>query len=292
MKKTVKIIAKKACLLALCAAIAALASCSNAGDSGSSGGGSNNNSALKYLSIAKAKNLYISNSASNARSAGTDSGKKRIFKITEEGYTEEVKYLDENNNEITIKNEPASLYTVNEQYIYVGFGYSSSNIYSSYLVRKSDGAVFDITKAGNPYYLIGNDFKNAKKIKTDKKNNAYFLVQDYTNNSSIKKIVKINLDGINSLAASTVSASTDYVDIFDVDWNGNVIYDGYLSSDSSNRICRIKKANGGLANLNKPNAYWIGLDGNIYFSSVNDYKLPDYDSETSTYTYYGNPIKK
>lgn len=242
---------------------------------------------LKFLSIENAKNLYISTDNTAGRAA---SDTKKIFKITEDGYTEEVKYLDEDNKEVSLGyTQPCAIQPVNDEYIFVGFGYGGDSISSSYLVRKTDGAVFSLVNAGNPYKIY-NSYKNEKLLKTDKNNNLYFL----SYGSGIQKVVKVNLSGIDSLSATTVSASMDYVNIFDVDWNGNVIYDGYLASDSTNRVNRLRKANGGVVNLSTVSTYWIGLDGNIYYksNSLADYKESEYDSETGSYTYYGYPIKK
>ncbi|MBO5731202.1 MAG: hypothetical protein J6R67_08395 [Treponema sp.] len=242
-----------------------------------------NDSVLKFLDIQNAKNLYIGTSNSGTRSARNAATTQKLFKITEEGYVEEVKYLDENKKEITISQQPTVIQNVNDDYIFVGFGWSGY-VESSYLVRKTDGAVFDMTKAGNPNEIY-NDFKNSQRIKTDGKNNMYFLSYD----TQSLRIVKVNLNGIDALNSSFISASTDYVDVFDVDWNGNLIYDGYSVSDSSHRLLRVRKSNGGLLNLSDVGAFWIGLDGNIYYSSNNheEYKNSENGEES-----YGYPIKK
>jgi hypothetical protein len=237
-----------------------------------------NASVLKFLDIQNAKNLYIGTSNSGTRSAGDAATTQKLFKITEDGYVEEVKYLDENKKEITISQQPNVIQNVNDEYVFVGFWGSS------YLVRKTDGAVFDMTKAGNPNEIY-NDFKNSQRIKTDGKNNMYFLSYD----TQSLRIVKVNLNGIDALNSLFISASTDYVDVFDVDWNGNLIYDGYSVSDSSHRLLRVRKSNGGLLNLSDVGAFWIGLDGNIYYSSNNheEYKNSENGEES-----YGYPIKK
>lgn len=241
-----------------------------------------NDSVLKFLDIKNAQNLYIGTSNTGTRSAGDAATTQKLFKITEDGYVEEVKYLDENKKEITISQQPTVIQNVNDEYVFVGFGWSS------YLVRKTDGAVFDMTKAGYPEEIY-NDFKNSQRIKTDRKNNMYFVTRDYSNTNASCRIVKVNLNGIDALNSSFVSASTDYVDVFDVDWNGNLIYDGYSVSDSSHRLLRVRKSNGGLLNLSDVGAFWIGLDGNIYYSSNNheEYKNSENGEES-----YGYPIKK
>lgn len=223
-----------------------------------------NASVLKFLDIQNAKNLYIGKSNSGTRSAGDSATTQKLFKITEEGYVEEVKYLDENKKEITISQQPTVIQTVNEEYIFVGFG-SRDSISTSYLVRKTDGAVFDMTKAGNPEQIQNRDW-----IQTDRNNNMYYLT--YISDTFSRKIVKINLNDSSLLGVTTVSASTDDVREFKVDWNGNVFYNE-----------RIRKLNGNFENC-EPNfsfsTSWIGLDGNLYYLSYNDGQYG-----TSNYSY-------
>lgn len=226
-----------------------------------------NDSVLKFLDIQNAKNLYIGTSNSGTRSAGDAATTQKLFKITEDGYVEEVKYLDENKKEITISQQPNVIQNVNDEYVFVGFGWSQDYIERSYLVRKTDGAVFDMTKVGNPNEIY-NDFKNSQRIKTDGKNNMYFLSYD----TQSLRIVKVNLNGIDALNSSFISASTDYVDVFDVDWNGNVIYDG-MHKELSHYFSRIRKVNGSFENIESNLSVmtsWMGFDGNFYFFSLDE----------------------
>ena len=110
---------------------------------------------LKYLDLSNAKSLYISGSsgtsANNAAKSLSDTqNTQKMFKITKEGYIQEVKYLDENKKEITITQRPTAIHPINDNYICVGFGWSVGDMNTCYLVRKSDGAVFDMEKAGRP----------------------------------------------------------------------------------------------------------------------------------------------
>lgn len=279
MKKFLKMAAVAA---AICAALS-FASC---GDDDDDEGGSA--AEIKTLGIAGAKELYITG-GSAGRSARAAGDTQKIFKITEDGYAEEVKYYDEDGNETTTTLQPTAIYPVNDDYICVGFGYSSNSVTSAYLVRKSDGAVFDMKNAGVPYVSNGGGFKNENPFKTDKNSNLYYLAAVSSGSLYYTKIVKVDLGGIYSLSGTDFSPATDYVYNFAVDKNGNVIYTGYLTSDSSNRICRIKKSGGGLANIDLDyDPFWIGLDGNIYYYNSSDYS---YSSENSTWT-YTCPIKK
>lgn len=239
-------------------------SCSNVTDDTSSN--PPNNNALKYLDITDAKNLYISTGNTSNRSAGNGASSQKIFKITEDGYVEEVKYLDKEKNEITISNQPTAILPVNDEYIFVGFG-SGTWIESSYLVRKSDGAVFDMKNAGNPL-KDHNDYKNGNMIKMDNNNNMYLVTYGGASSNPNSKIVKVNLDGVESLSFETVSTSVDSVGTFDVDWSGNIVY--HYDNATANGS-RIRKINGSYetSKFDIRNS-WIGLDGNFYFISYDE----------------------
>lgn len=263
---------------------------------------------LKYLDLSNAKSLYISggsgtsaNKADGISASVSGQEHKKIFKITDSGYVEEVKYLNGEKKEIAITNQPVAIFTVNNDYIFVGFGYSATSISTGYLVRKSDGAVFDMKNAGVPC-MSSNDWKNAPVFHTDKKNNMYYRNYDYSNGNSSQKIIRVDLSGVDSLVGETVSPSTDNVEVFDVDKDGNIIYSGYSALDTSQRIKRIRKANGGLKNVDNlyDYNYWVGLDGCIYYfyyqSGVwtSDYPIKkvtidaDYNVSESNYGFLSN----
>ena len=118
---------------------------------------------LAIVDIVDAQSVFISKGSYN-RSARDAGETQKMFKITEDGYIEEIKYYDDDGNEMKIEQTPCFIQTINDIYIYVGFGYGEGpdGIDSSYLVRKSDGAVFDMEKAGNPkkdcnWYLWENE---------------------------------------------------------------------------------------------------------------------------------------
>lgn len=258
-----------------------------------------NNSVLKYLDLSNAKSLYISggsgtsaNKADGISASVSGPEHKKIFKITDSGYVEEVKYLNGEKKEIAVYNQPVAIYTINKDYIFVGFGYSATSISTGYLVRKSDGAVFDMKNAGVPNMNTNNDWKNASFFRTDKKNNIYYRIYDYSNGNSLQKIIRVDLSGVDSLVGETVSPSTDSVYVFDVDKDGNIIYNGYSASDTSQGIKRIRKANGGLKNVDSiyNYNYWVGLDGCIYY--LDDYQSGGWNSTTQQYENSGYTIKK
>jgi len=248
-------------------------------------------STLKYLNITNAKNLYISggsgtsaNKAVGINASTSGSGAKKIFKITDADHIEELKYLDANKKEITVTKQPAAIYSVNNDYIFIGFSSGYLND-TGYLVKKSDGAVFDLTNVGFPDFNHGY-WKKASIFHTDKKNNMYYTSCDHSN--GITKIIRVNLGGEDSLIGEIVSPSSDIVRFFDVDKDGNIIYDVGSATSNASVQFRIRKYNGELKNISRTSTddysswnfkHWIGLDGCIY--------IADYEPNL-----YGSSIKK
>ena len=233
-----------------------------------------NSPTLKYLDLSNAKSLYISggsgtsaNKADGISASASGPDHKKIFKITDAGYVEEVKYLNGEKKEISILYEPCAIDKINDDYIFIGFGNNLLNISSGYLVRKSDGAAFDMKNAGMPRDRMSG--KNANIFSKDKKKSIYYLsIRNSKSHPSgiITELIKINLENIDLLSSQVVSASTDYVTGFDVDANGNLIYTCNLISDNMQYFTRIRKNNGGIKNItDRAGAYWIGLDGYIYY---------------------------
>nr|MCR5045031.1 hypothetical protein [Treponema sp.] len=251
-----------------------------------------NSPTLKYLDLSNAKSLYISGgsgTSANISASANGASAKKIFKITGTGHVEEVKYLDANKKEMSILNEPCAIEKINDDYIFVGFGPYSYSIQSSYIIRKTDGAAFDMKNLGKPVLNKNYTWKNAPVFHTDKKNNMYYINYDY----SRQKIIRVDLSGIDSLAGTTVSPSTDSINCFDVDKDGNIIYYGYSVSDSNNSFKRIRKSNGGIKNISVRNDYWIGLDGCIYYKYDDIYSDPvkvsiDADGNVSESSYGSN----
>ena len=224
-------------------------------------------SKLNKLDITNAKSLFI---ASNRTTKATSD---KLFKITNDGYIEEVKSYDENGNEITLTIQPLAIYNVNKEYVIVCFGFDDEYIESGYLVRKSDGAVFTLENAGYPIKPEFS-FKNGKVVFTDYSGNIYYAKYDYSDNRRQGKIIKLNTTDPNLITGETYSTFLDDVYKFVIDNNGNAIYTGYMNSTETTLgayVSRIKKANGELYNeLNiTDHIFWLGLDGYVYYNSYN-----------------------
>lgn len=235
-------------------------------DDGSTNGNGNNGKKgnLSKLDIVGATNLFIApvSVARNARAAG-DSSVNKLFKITEDGYVQEVTYTyeDEDGNPVTSTEtlSPSSIIVLTDDYLIIGFGYNNN-----YLVNSNTGAC----------YIYTNDFPPSDQSKTywkerigeDKNGNIYFI--------SSNGVVKLSITDINNVTLTTASAPNDSVTYFGVDHDGNIGYQGHDSGN--NQVLRYRKNNGGLEVLpgqtNFYTPFWTGFNGKLYYynSSIPD----------------------
>ena len=282
----------KKTLLSILGAILALGliACANdssndatgSGSGGNGGGGGSSSSAtITKFNIANAKNIYIAKKGSATQSSrslvvlqGGGSSENdtssvitanegdTLYIVNENDKVEEVKCTDENNKEVTPTETPVVIYTVNSSYIIVGYGKSSVKITKSYIVNKSTGAAYDLTKAGMPVSPT-NDFKNAKLIKTVG-TNAYYLT--YKADGSSRQVVKIDLSGVDSLTSTVMSFEDDNVQNFEVDKDGNIAY------RTAKNSYRFVKAAGGFGNFSSTpsrGVFWADADGYIRYIKDN-----------------------
>ncbi|WP_408954768.1 hypothetical protein [Natroniella sp. ANB-PHB2] len=224
---------------------------------------------IATMGINNAESLFITEGSSLVpQSKLIQSGNedaKRLFKITPDGYIQEVTYYNEDGKEIeTIDEQPAAIYDVNSEYIIVGFGYNKSNINNGYLVRKSDGAVFDISNAGFPKEPM-NYFKNVDVVKTDSTGNLYYRAGNWPS-LGITKLDTENLTG------TILTPEHHNLEYFTVDAQGNIAYWARDNNDTSNSVKRIIKTNGGMEFLDS-RKFWRGLDNKIHYVDNDENKI-------------------
>lgn len=261
------------------------------------------------LNITDATNLYIgksnSTSSRSARAASNDTEKK-LFKITEDGFVQEITYTyeittvteyevpyeeevyDEEGNvtgtvtktKIETKTEvttetttdiqvPSSLVSLDSKYLIVCF--DSDN----YLVNKENGYCYKYTN-DLPTNFETNSY-HGENLVSDKEGNIYFL-----SNNSVKKL---NISNIEEITISNISARTDNVSFFGVDNDGNVAYGGTDGAD--NHVLRFKINGGSFETLPGPGGwgfttFWTGFDGYIYYYNPMNLGYGDYTPVGST----------
>ena len=238
--------------------------CGCGGDGG--GGGGDFASRLKKMDITGAKALFIAPASQpkgdrNAKAEAQD----KLFKITGDGYILEVTYEDEGGNQFQEEVPALAVVNVNATYVIVSFGSGAGCIFDySFLVRKSDGAVFSMRGSLPPDDWSGlhcpfSGFKNGEwRAYTDQDGNIYYYTY-------IGTIAKLNVQNPDAITNERYAPDADEVDFFVVDSGGNAAYEGHSVADPMISVRRIVKANGGLNNLPDYTTIWLGLDGNIYY---------------------------
>ncbi|MEN8134544.1 MAG: hypothetical protein ABFS18_03275 [Thermodesulfobacteriota bacterium] len=223
-----------------------------------------NSSELSNIDISGASSLFIaeSSTASASMSAATiGSTTKRIFKITPDGYIVEVTIKDKKGQTFTYQYEPSAVYDVNSEWVIITFG-GFSYPRSGFLVRKSDGAVYELENSPS---TNGYTFNNAKNIQLDAAGNIYYV--NYGVNQNGAAVYKLDVSDQSNITETRVTPDTDNPLAFFVNPQGHVYY--YYSSSNGNRI---RMSNGGLVNLptGQSLSAWIDLDGNISYISSSD----------------------
>lgn len=227
------------------------------------------NGNLSSISIQNTKSLFISSSKTGNKLYGVKSssisGKSSL--TTEDIF--EIKYFNSAGEEIQ-KSNPAYIYNLKD-FIVLGFGADfliNSGFEEAYLIKKSDGKVFEIPKnymphvVGNKYSYLDQYLNTKNKIQEDNNNNIYYTT--YPN----KKILKVSLNTPSSLQFEEISAVNDNVYGFCVNGKGDIHY-GYYDSDTQNYKYRYRKSEGNFLNATFPqyihnDRIWTGTDGQMY----------------------------
>ena len=236
---------------------------------------------LKKLDIVNASSLFITSDnflKSSSTKSSFDGGK--LFKITDAGYVEEVNYLDEEGNEISVTYYPNAIYNVCDNYVIVVF----DNDAIGYLVRKHDGAVFSINEAVPLRYLI--DYSKMKVLQMDAQGRSYFRAHG----EEQPVVTKVNFDNPESITVQRVSPTNEDVVYFTINNEGTVIYYGYRH--------RIITPTGSLINIPydvvNESVFWQGIDGEIYYlmsAADEQYQVVKFtiDNNALNQENYGNP---
>ena len=280
-----------ATILAL--AFGLMLSCSKSDDTTSS------SSSLQNIEITDAESLFIvqgsSSSRSVSRSSSSSSTTNTLFKITETGAVQEVGYKDADDNSYTITLKPVSIDNVDTNYVVFSFGSDKSNPTECYLTNKSTGAVYLLGSAASPMDSkcpLPQTNSKEKTILSDNKSNFYYRYYGYSNGNFPYYLRQVNYTDPTNIAATQYIIDSESVGNFIVDSNGNVAYNAHLTGGV--QVDRIRKSNGGYYNLSH-NAYWVGLDGNIYLADGSfEVKKVSIDSDynVSISTYDNNTLAR
>lgn len=199
-----------------------------------------------------------------------------LYKITTDGSVESVKFMyadgqdiDPNVTDVSIA--VRKVYDVGDYIVLDGefLAWDTEGNYQSYynlLVRKSDGAVFEI---GNNYeQLINSDLGLLQEanFQSDKDGNLYYL-----NNQG--EILKVDVSNPSDLFMTEYLPTEQTTYYFIVDQDGNCVYE-------YDGTYRLRKGAGGIFDFEaegfEVSEFWVGSNGAMYFTSY------DHDNEVPT----------
>ncbi len=223
-------------------------------------------SELATLDLSNATAVYLAPETgeglakADARSATVRTN--RLFKITASGVVQEVEYLTEDDEVIEQSLSANHLYAAGDDFLIISFSETPGPEYidDSYLVRKSDGAVFLLDYNETGIFPLGYPaaaaFANYGVVQTDGEGSLYFK-----NFWPEHRIYRVTTGGGN-FTSEPLSPAYIMVGKFLVDRNGNLAMgegmDGYLLA-----------SDGSLANL-PSTEMWIAADGKLYLTYYHD----------------------
>ena len=220
------------------------------------------------LDLKEASTIYIGKSSqSSSRDIGNGSSQNKIFKVTEDGHSQEVTYYyetdvyDNKGNVVGKKKEkvtevmvPEKLIKLNENYLIVSFDY-----YNSYLVDTKTGYCFNYPF--EPPYYTPYSYFYGESVQCDATGNIY--TNDW------HKLIKIDISDPQNLSVEQINPPTERMEGIQwaVDSKGNCAYRAI--DELGNYVLRLKKKTGGYMNLpgdaSSQLYFWQGLDGQIYY---------------------------
>ena len=212
---------------------------------------------LLKIDLSDATNLYIGKTSSSASARSvTDSSENKLFKITEEGESQEVTYTYQAGTETKDEKEayiPESVIKLSSDFSIICF--SSVN----YLVNTKTGSCYKYTQEQIPY---------ENSIWTDSDGNFYF---SYLGTIYNFLVYKLDITDPTNITLKAMTPKTESIETFGIDKNGNIAYKALSPSGS---VLRFRTTSGKFYNLPGDADYnpvfWQGLDGLIYYS-IYDY---------------------
>lgn len=250
---------------------------------------------ISFLDVMDARALILGGDGANLKSTGLNDQTlgKSIFKITEDGILKEVSYWQIDTiyteteegiqievDSVELKNTlyPAHIFNADDNHLIVCFDQISEDdpngyIELEYLVRKSDGAVFEMPLGYRPitrWTHFNQMFKNEDNsvlLQTDEAGHIYFIGKD-----DIIKLSTQNPENITFQQVTTAEVGGEGVSNYRVNGAGHIIFNS--EGISTPRLTRIRLNNGALSYPEKTiTPYWLGFDNNFYFSYTPPYQI-------------------
>ena len=236
-------------------------------DDGSSSGGVTriNITDAQSLVVVPASSLNSDSSLAAGSALGTE--QKVLAKIKEDG-TAVVVPIENPDGQLKSSSVPEQIIQINDDYLMLEFKESAASYYY-YLVRKNDGAMFDLAISDQQYH-ISREIEGPH-FYTDSDGNIYYI--EYSNKSAVKKI-----DVSNSAAPTKQDWTTPNYNLepekdrFVVDAKGNMVF----TTDSYNKTVIKIATNKRIQEKLSQRFMYLGLDGKIYYGQ--------YDSLSKNYS--------
>jgi hypothetical protein len=249
---------------------------------------------FSFLDVLNARALILGGNETMTKSDKSRSvtSENSIFKITEDGVVQEIKYWQidtiyietDNGQEIKIDSieltnivYPVHIFNADENHLIVCFEQLNEENPShpweyEFLVRLTDGAVFELPPGYRPmtrWTHYNQMFRNEEVsviIQRDDAGNIYFVGKD-----DIQKLSTQNPENITMQQVTSGSIPGEGVSNFRVNGSGHIIFNsGGISTPGNTRI---RFNNGGLAYPEKNIIpFWRGFDNNFYFSFTPSYE--------------------
>ena len=223
---------------------------------------------LFRLGIDKAVSLFIAPADSIIEQS--------LFKITVDGVVEEVSYLNNRGKQIKGTFIPEMLFTIRNSEYFAAKIRNQHNKTDTYLVRKSDGSVFNMnTHIGASEHERIGGYYNTEFFVKDENNYIYFISQH--------QLFKLNINDINSLMPIPLTTSSGALFWgFTVSAKGDIFY-------NIRGVYKLRRSAGGLVNvpyIKLSTNSWAGLDGRIkYIVDRRNYPVYDEKGNISKYFY-------
>jgi hypothetical protein len=248
---------------------------------------------VSFLDVMNARALLIGGEQSSLKSDEYSVAPgSSLFKITEDGVIQEIRYwqidtiyieteegieIEIDSIELTTVVYPVHIFNADENHLIVCFDEEQEGdpyhpYMYDYLVRKSDGAVFELPPGFRPetrwthYNQMFRNETSAVVIQHDQAGYIYYIGK-----GDIQKLSTQNPENITLQALTTGGHTGEGVMNYRVNGAGHILFNsGGISSAGSTRI---RFNNGGLAypEKNLP-PYWLGFDNNFYFSYTPDWE--------------------
>lgn len=216
-----------------------------------------NKDAVKKIGISSAKSVAVTK---------TGEYSSKLIKFSDEtSEPEDVKFYDENDNELNFDLSFVEIFNVNEDYMVVCLG-QFSYAQACYLVNLETGDMHILADTNDnnnmPKSSGALQYPSQTVFKSDANNNIFYL-------SSEGAVVKVDTSDLANISRQKMSLINEDVYAYTVSADGDIAYLGFNNSLENSEISKIVLENG-ITFLEEFEVLWTAADGKIYVSHADD----------------------